>query len=234
MTPAPWQRPRILPCGETALTVEVGDAIAPEIHERVVALARALEGIRGVIARVPTYRSVFVEYDPLEVSYEALALEVERAWSDLTRSPPRASSPRVIEIPVCYDPEFGPDLAEVARRHGLTPAEVVEIHTAPAYRVYMLGFMPGFLFLGGLSPRIHTPRRAEPRARVPAGSVGIAGPQTGVYSLDSPGGWQIIGRTPLRMFDPQRQPPARAVPGMGVRFRPIDAATFRAMKKSKT
>ncbi len=234
MTPAPWQRPRILPCGETALTVEVGDAIAPEIHERVVALAQALEGIRGVIARVPTYRSVFVEYDPLEISYEALVLKVEGVWTDLVCAPPSVSSQRVIEIPVCYDPEFGPDLPEVARRHGLTPTEVVKIHTAPTYRVYMLGFTPGFLFLGGLSPRIHTPRRAEPRARVPAGSVGIAGPQTGVYSLDSPGGWQIIGRTPLRMFDPQRQPPARAVPGMGVRFRPIDAATFRAMKKSKT
>jgi len=179
VTAAPWERPRILPCGEAALTVEVGDAIAPEIHERVVALARALEGIRGVIARVPTYRSVFVEYDPLEVSYEALALVVERAWSDLTRSPPSVSSQRVIEIPVCYDPEFGPDLEEVAQRHGLTPAEVVEIHTAPTYRVYMLGFMPGFLFLGGLSPRIHTPRRAEPRARVRRVRWGSPAPRPG-------------------------------------------------------
>lgn len=225
----PWDRPRILPCGEAALTVELGDRIAPEIHERVVALGKALEGIPGVGALVPTYRSLFVEYDPLEISYEALCLRVEAAAAGATRAAARTEPSPVVEIPVCYHPDLGPDLEDLARRHGLTPAEVARLHTAPTYRVYMLGFTPGFLFLGGLDPRLHTPRRPEPRQRVAAGSVGIAGAQTGVYAIESPGGWQLIGRTPLRMFDPSRENPAVALPGMGVRFRAIDMETFHRM-----
>ncbi len=228
-SPGPWDRPRVLPCGETALTVELGARIAPEIHERVVALGRALEGTPGVRALVPTYRSLFVEYDPLEISYEALCLRVEAAAAGTRGGDARAGPSGVVEIPVCYHPDLGPDLEDLARRHGLAPDEVARIHTAPTYRVYMLGFTPGFLFLGGLDPRLHTPRRREPRQRVAAGSVGIAGAQTGVYAIESPGGWQLIGRTPLRMFDPSRENPAVALPGMGVRFRAIDLETFRRM-----
>ena len=230
----PWDRPRILPCGEAALTVELGDRIAPEIHERVVALGEALEGVPGVRALVPTYRSLFVEYDPLEISYEALCLRVEAAAARALGGATRAGPSRVVEIPVCYHPDLGPDLRDLARRHGLTPGEVARIHAAPIYRVYMLGFTPGFLFLGGLDPRLHTPRRPEPRQRVAAGSVGIAGAQTGVYAIESPGGWQLIGRTPLRMFDPSRENPAVALPGMGVRFRAIDLETFRRMAGGRT
>ncbi|GAB4252756.1 5-oxoprolinase subunit PxpB [Deferrisoma sp.] len=229
----PWPKPRILPCGETALTAEVGDAISPAIHERVLGLTKTLEAVPGVLARVPTYRSVFVEYDPLRVSFEALCLRIEEAYARLPEPDSQASPAEVVEIPVCYGGEYGPDLDEVARVHGLSPREAVELHAAPMYRVYLLGFTPGFLFLGGLDPRLHTPRRREPRTRVPAGSVGIAGPQTGVYSLDTPGGWQIIGRTPLRMFDPGRHPPARALPGMGVRFRPIDEAEFFRLREAE-
>lgn len=207
---------RVLPCGDAALTVEFGAEISPELNARAVALGEALRGRRGVVALVPTYRSLFLQYDPFEVSFEALTLEAER----LAAPHPVAVPPPgpVVEIPVCYDPSLAPDLAELARLRGLSVEEVVALHAGPVYRVYMLGFTPGFLFLGGLDPRLQTPRLPEPRRRVPAGSVGIAGAQTGAYGVASPGGWRLIGRTPAKLFEPTRVPPVAATPGMGVRF----------------
>ena len=218
--------PRILPCGDSAVTVELGDRISPEVNDRVVALGRALDGLPGLTAVVPTYRSLFVQYDPWEISYESLRTEIElRLARGRAGGRRRAGAAR--EVPVCYAPRVAPDLEEVARLHGLSPHEVAEFHAAPAYRVYMLGFTPGFLFLGGLDRRLHTPRLPEPRARVPAGSVGIAGAQTGAYAIASPGGWRLIGRTPLRLFDPARSPPSWAEPGDTVRFVPISLDEYR-------
>jgi KipI family sensor histidine kinase inhibitor len=208
--------PRILPCGDGALTVEFGAEISPELNARAVALGNALRGRPGVIAVVPTYRSLLVQYDPFELSFEELSLRAEGLSAE---EPVSSSEPRpVAELPVCYHPSLGPDLEELAAAKGLTVAEVIDLHTAPVYRVYMLGFTPGFLFLGGLDPRLHAPRLPEPRKRVPPGSVGIAGAQTGAYALASPGGWRLIGRTPVKLFDPSRDPPVAARPGMGVRF----------------
>ncbi len=228
MAVPPARTPRILPCGDSAVTVELGDGISRPVNDRVVALGRALAGLPGLSAVVPTYRSLFVQYDPWEISYESLCTEIEARLARRPAGSGRRLRPGAVrELPVCYDPRVAPDLEEVARLHGLSPGEVAELHAAPAYRVYMLGFTPGFLFLGGLDRRLHTPRLPEPRARVPAGSVGIAGAQTGAYAIASPGGWRLIGRTPLRLFDPARSPPSRAEPGDTVRFVPISLAEYR-------
>jgi KipI family sensor histidine kinase inhibitor len=209
--------------------VELGDGISREVNDRVVALGRALAGLPGLVAVVPTYRSLFVQYDPWEISYESLRTEVELRLARSRAGGHGRRTGAVRELPVCYHPRVAPDLEKVARLHGLSPGEVADVHAAPAYRVYMLGFTPGFLFLGGLDRRLHTPRLPEPRARVPAGSVGIAGAQTGAYAIASPGGWRLIGRTPLRLFDPGRTPPSAAEPGDTVRFVPISLDEYRRL-----
>ncbi|MBI5016110.1 MAG: 5-oxoprolinase subunit PxpB [Deltaproteobacteria bacterium] len=216
---------RIRLCGDSALSVEVGQGISAAVHRRVLALRDRVEGESGVVALVPGYRSLFIQYDPWEVSAEALIAAVQTALAR-TSGRPAAAEGRLMEIPVCYDPSLGPDLEEVARVHGLSGAEVVRRHAAPVYTVYLLGFTPGFVFLGGLDPRLRTPRLPEPRSRVPAGSVGIAGSQTGAYAVPSPGGWRLVGRTPLRLFDAGRAEPALLRPGDRVRFRPISLAEY--------
>lgn len=189
-----------------------------------------------MIETVPAFASVAVHYDPREVpdddtspsdersSYERFAAAVAASLRDLTEE--SLPEPRTVEIPVCYGNEYGPDLDEVARQHQLSPEAVVALHVGGTYRVYMLGFAPGFPYLGGLAPAIATPRRAEPRTAVPAGSVGIGGSQTGIYPLVLPGGWQLIGRTPLRLFDPAREPPTLLAVGDAVRFRSITPNEF--------
>ena len=183
---------------------------------------------------MPAFASVALHYDPSRVStagrgdsdspYPAFVKLVTAALTNLEVSEVEAA--RVVEIPVCYGGGHGPDLDEVADHHGLAPADVVDIHVRGEYRVYMIGFAPGFAYLGGLAARIATPRRAEPRSLVPAGSVGIGGSQTGIYPLASPGGWRLIGRTPLRMFDATRLPPALLGVGDRVRFRGIAPNEF--------
>ena len=179
---------------------------------------------------VPTYRSATVHYRPEVLSYE----ELKQLLLSLTQGGPEETEELpVVEIPVCYGEEYGPDLLEVAQHCSLTPEEVIARHTAPTYRIYMLGFTPGFPYLGGMDPSIAAPRRKEPRIHIPAGSVGIAGEQTGVYPIVSPGGWQLIGRTPLRLFDPQREQPILLSAGAGIRFVPIDEETFRKMEEKE-
>jgi inhibitor of KinA len=199
--------PRILPCGDTGISVEFGDIIDPGLNARVRRLFRALRDAQpvGILDLIPTYRALFIEYDPFECSLERLALLVDAA----VRGDAEASLPDapVIEIPVCYGGEYGPDLEEVAACHQMSVEEVIELHRRPIYTVYMIGFTPGFPYLGGLDERLITPRKKQPRQRVPAGSVGIADRQTGIYSTDSPGGWQIIGRTPVKLFDLTRAEP---------------------------
>ncbi len=213
--------------GDRGLLAEYGDTISPEVNRKVRQVAAALEAqpLRGVIEVIPTYRSLFLLYDPMTTSPEELQaalLELEERLTEVKIPPPRE-----VEIPVCYGGEFGPDLAFVAESHGLSPEEVIRLHCQPLYQVYMVGFTPGFPFLGGLPKELHTPRRPTPRERVPAGSVGIAGEQTGIYPIESPGGWQLIGRTPLKVFDPNRPDPFLLKAGDLVRFRPIEPEEFR-------
>ena len=216
------QSPALLPCGDQALVVEFGDAISPEINRRVHDLAHAIEsaGVRGVYDLVPTYRSLLVYYNPVRTSWPELE---DSLRSLLTDTGDRVTStPRVVLLPTLYGGEYGPDLQFVAENAGLTTDEVVEIHSGSDYLVYMMGFSPGFPYLGGLAERLATPRLATPRLEIPAGSVGIAESQTGVYPVASPGGWQLIGRTPLRLFDETAEQPALLRAGDYIRFVPLE------------
>lgn len=197
-----------------------GDATA----EAVAALTRALNdaGIRGVLETVPGFDSVFVRYDPLRVSEHGLCRKIKKVYERIGEI--RTTCGKTVEIPVCYGGRYGPDLAFVAENAGLTPEEVIRIHCAPDYRIRMIGFLPAFPYLGGLDERIYTPRLETPRAEIPAGSVGIGGMQTGIYPLASPGGWRLIGRTPMRLFDPEKG--ALYAAGDRIRFVPVGPEVF--------
>lgn len=215
--------PRFAPLGDAAILVQFGDAIDPEINARVHRLAAALAAANraGFGEPVPAYTSVLLHYDPLQLDYAEVLREVQ-ALLPGQELREMVSSARLVEIPVRYGGADGPDLDTVAATNNLTPQEVIAIHSGREYPVYLIGFLPGFPYLGGLDPRIATPRRESPRTLVPAGSVGIAGEQTGIYPLDSPGGWQLIGRTSSALFDPQREPPSLLAPGDRVRFVPVE------------
>ncbi len=212
---------RVEPMGDQALLAVLGDRIDPGVNDRVHRLAGLIReaSVPGVTDLVPAYATLAVHYDPGAWLFEPLGRELARLWAGSAQA--RLPEPRRVEIPVRYGGEFGPDLAEVASRCGLTEDEVVARHSAAEYRVYMLGFAPGFAYLGGLDPAIAAPRRSTPRTRVPAGSVGIAGMQTGIYPLETPGGWQIIGRSPRPLFRPESAEPCLLRPGDRLRFVPI-------------
>lgn len=214
-------RVRYLPAGDRGLVVEFGDAIRIEINTQVRALALALEVARlpGVVEVIPTYRSLGIEYDPVRLSFEEAKRRVREVADTL--DPAILPPPRRVEIPTVYGGVYGPDLPFVARRAGLSEAEAIRLHSEATYHVYMLGFTPGYTYLGGLPERLHTPRLASPRLKVPKGSVGIGGSQTGIYPLESPGGWQIIGRTHVSLFDASREVPTPIQPGDKVQFAPI-------------
>jgi len=186
-------------------------------------LTLATRKIPGVREAIPTYRSVLVYYDPDEILFHELVAQMRQIETHLQTA--ILPEPRIVEIPVAYGGEYGPDLEFVAEHAHLTPEEVIVLHTGRDYLVYMLGFTPGFCYLGGLADQLETPRLPEPRTRIPAGSVGIAGKQTGVYPIESPGGWRLIGRTPLRLFDPERDPPVLIQAGDYVRFVPMKNAS---------
>jgi len=193
--------PRVLAAGDAAVTVEFGETIAPEINDRVMAFAQAVEGLGldGLIETVPTYRSATVYFDPVVIEADQLAKRLLALAGSLPPTTVRPS--RKVDISVAYGGEFGPDLDDVASFARLSVEETIALHVSVEYRVYMLGFSPGFPYLGLVPDAIAMPRLATPRAKVRAGSVGIAGSQTGVYPFDTPGGWRIIGRTPLRLYD---------------------------------
>ncbi len=217
---------RIVAAGDQALVVELGEGIDEHVNRRVHALAFAIEqeAIDGVIDMIPAYRSLLLNYDPLRVGLDGLARTLGQLAASLDAFvPPR---PRHVEVPTCYGGVYGPDLPFVAEHNGLSEAEVIAIHTLHPCRVFMMGFSPGFAYLGGMSPRIATPRLQTPRTSIPAGSVGIAQQQTGIYPVESPGGWQLIGRTPMTLFDPARTPPTLLQPGDLVRFVAIDETEF--------
>ena len=213
--------PRILPVGDAALTIEFGNTIDLQLNQKVIALEHALQSnqVAEVIEWVPSYRSLLVLFDPWLGDVSTIEAKLYRLLQNLPTK--LESSPRIIEIPVQYGGESGPDLEFVAEHSRLTPQEVIEVHAKPVYPIYMMGFTPGFPYLGGMDARIAAPRLETPRTLVPAGSVGIAGQQTGIYSIDSPGGWRIIGKTELTLYDPARENPFLLSPGDQIRFVPI-------------
>lgn len=217
---------RFLPAGDQAVVIEFGSVIDPEINALVHSTAAAIDAsaIDGVLEMVPTYRSLLVYYDPLEVSLPELQEQV----SGLVLGDDESRDEfRIVEIPTLYGGEHGPDLEFVAENAGMAESEVIALHSGTDYLVYTMGFSPGFPYLGGLDTKLHTPRLPSPRTLIPAGSVGIAETQTGVYPVASPGGWRLIGRSPLRLFDPFASPPTVINAGDRVRFVPLaDAAAY--------
>ncbi len=218
---------KIFPLGESALTIEFSNEISPEINDKVVNLAKYFEKNRfsGFVEIVPAYSSLTIYYDVLTVrknfSETSTAFETVKNFAEnalLNFTPTKKEKPRVIEIPVNFTNENALDLQFVAEINNLKPPEVIEIFTRQIYRVYMLGFLPGFAYLGEIDARIAAPRKSEPRLRVPKGSVGIAGRQTGIYPLASPGGWQIIGKTNVEMFTPNAEKPTFLRAGDSVKF----------------
>jgi KipI family sensor histidine kinase inhibitor len=209
--------PRVLACGDAAVTVEFGDIIDDEVNARVLALDAALAGahLPGIVEAVPTYRSLLVQYDPVVIDFDEIRASLMALASATRRSSQRA---RQWRVPVVYGGEHGIDLEFIASNVGLTIDEVIAYHCAGTYRVFMLGFMPGFAYLGGLHPVIATPRRREPRQNAPPGTVSIGGIQAAVQSVSGPSGWHWIGRTPLRVYDRDRDPMCLLEPGDFVRF----------------
>lgn len=225
------ETPRILPSGDTALTVEFGKTIDAGINRRVLSLDRALTQakIKGVSETVPTYRSLLVHYDPTVIGFEAMSEKL----AELTRLPiDKAAATRGWRIPVAYGGDYGADLDDVARNHKLTTEEVIVRHTNSDYLVAMIGFTPGFAYLSGLDPSIATPRRENPRTETPAGTISIGGAQACVQCLAAPSGWHLLGRTPVRTFQPKRNPIFLLEPGDRIRFFAIPAKEFELLDRA--
>ena len=220
---------RILASGDTALVVEFGETIDRVINDRVLALADRIEkaAISGVVEQVPTFRSLMVHYDPEVMLFAELAERVRGFLSGLTA---KAHVARLWVLPTCYGGDLGPDLGEVAAATGLAPDEVVRMHAAETYHVYVVGFLPGWPYMGDLPEKLALPRRENPRVKVPMGAVCIAQRLTGIYPLESPGGWHLLGRTPVRMFDKRRSKPVLLTPGDSVRHEPITRAEYERLE----
>lgn len=217
--------PRILPCGDRALTVEFADIVDAAVNARVLALDAALRQVNppGIVEAVPTYRSLLVEYDCAAIGFAALRsqlLELCAATSVI------ADAGATWTVPVAYGGEFGFDLESLSAARGLSPSDIIERHSAVIYRVFMIGFLPGFTYLGGLDPVLATPRRDYPRPKVPAGSIKIGGVQSAIASIEGPSGWHVIGRTPVRAFMPSRDPVVFIKPGDKVALQPVSEREF--------
>ena len=236
----------IIPLGDSALVVRVREQFEDAPDETLDEVRRVFQllqraAIPGVIELAPAYTSVAVFFDPDAIlktnraasgAFESLGMRIHSAVAGVGhRSRAKRKTSRVIEIPVCYDREFAPDLDDVAKHAEISAQEVVDLHSTSKYRVACIGFVPGFTFLAGLPRDLGTPRRDVPRKEIPPGSVGIGGAQTGIYPLRSPGGWNLIGRTPLKLFDPSKNPPTLLHPGDRVRFRAITREEFESLKQ---
>ncbi|WP_087972349.1 5-oxoprolinase subunit PxpB [Oceanobacillus rekensis] len=222
---------KLNPYGDTGLRVQFGETISKETNEKIRSFCMYLEkeNIPGVIEWIPTYTTVTIVYDPYYILYDMLKTRIESIQHQLSDIElPRA---KVVHIPVLYGGEKGPDLNHVAYVNGMDESEVIRIHTGIDYLIYMMGFIPGFPYLGGMSDKINAPRLANPRAKIPAGSVGIAGKQTGIYPLNSPGGWQIIGQTPIKLYDPNREKPILLQAGNYIRFFSITKSEIAAIER---
>lgn len=224
------QNVKIRTAGDSSLLIRFGDSIDPDINVRIAATVQLMkeQHIEGVVDIIPAFCSLLINYDPRVISYDEMKTRMEKILSVEISAGVRKK--KVYEIPVCYGGEFGPDLSTIAEHAGLSEQEVIDIHSSTDYLIYMLGFLPGFTYLGGLDERIHTPRLANPRIRIPAGSVGIGGSQTGIYPMDSPGGWQLIGMTPVKTYDPEREAPILVEAGDYIRFVPVDRAEYDRIK----
>jgi inhibitor of KinA len=224
--------PRFQRASDQSLLIYFGDQITREAHERVRKLLRLLEiePIAGIRNLHPAYCSVLIKFDALRLQHEALQEILQQYLTRLEGI--TLPEPRQVEIPVCYGGEHGPDLLDVSALHKMTPEQVIELHSSPTYVVHFLGFVPGFAYLGELPEALVTPRLATPRRRVPPGSVGIAGNQTGVYPFATPGGWRLLGRTPVQMFRPDRNELSLLSIGDRVRFTPIPPEQFKALERA--
>ena len=219
--------------GERGLLIECGDAIDPAVNRKVRALkvAATRHPPRGIEELIPSYRSLLALYDPLQNNPGQLQTDFKHLEQRLVNTD--IPDPKTIEIPVCYGGDFGPDIDFVAQHNDITVDDVIRLHTKPHYLIYMIGFAPGFPYLGGLSNKLHTPRLPTPRLTVPEGSVGIANNQTGMYTARTPGGWRIIGRTPLTLFDPNRSDPVLYEAGDHIRFVSISPQLYRQMLETR-
>jgi inhibitor of KinA len=238
----PGSEVQLYPLGESAVVVQFGDVIKRHTHLAVQALSAYLEEhtFLGFVEYVPAFTTVTVYYNPLEVNalsaasaYDSVAETLRQMVLQQTEFVEKPQA-HVVEIPVCYGGKFGPDLGFVASHAQLSTAEVIALHTQAEYLVYMIGFAPGFPYLGGMSEQLIVPRKEKPRMKVPAGSVGIAGKQTGVYSIQTPGGWQLIGRTPLRLFTPYADTPSLVSAGNYVRFVPITEQEYERTQQHES
>ena len=222
---------KLLTAGDSSILLQFGNTIDPAINRKIAATVQLMreQHINGVTDVIPAFCSLLINYDPRVISYEQIKRRMEALVKiDVTAGDTRK---RVFEIPVCYGGEYGPDIQNIADHAGMSVEEVIQIHTSRDYLIYMLGFLPGFTYLGGLDERIHTPRLADPRIRIPAGSVGIGGSQTGIYPMDSPGGWQLMGMTPVKTYDPDREVPILVEAGDYIRFVAIDEDEFHRIKE---
>ncbi len=226
----------IRPVGDRALQVVFEQKIEEKVNEKVMALRekltcnpRAFLGVPAgaVLEMIPAFASLLIYYDPLRTDYQSMKEMLEFLLLDMGDQ--KQSKGRLIEIPVCYGGRYGEDLDFVAKHAGLSKEEVIQIHSGRDYRIYMLGFLPGFPYLGGMDERIFTPRLESPRTRIPAGSVGIGGEQTGIYPMESPGGWQLIGRTPVKLFNPQKNGELPYEAGDWIRFIPISEKEYEKL-----
>ncbi len=211
-------RPSIVPLGDSAALIQLGETIHPSVNQRVRALAKRIEAsaVNGLIETVPAYTTVLVQYDPLMLSFAQIKNILQEKIDQIDESTSR--KPRLLEVPVRYGGDYGVDLETVARHLHLSVADIIRIHSAKIYTVYMMGFMPGYPYMGELDNALIVPRLETPRTRVAAGTVAIAGSQTGVYSVESPGGWRLIGWTPLTIFDVKSESPFLFSPGDKVKF----------------
>lgn len=224
------QKVKILTAGDSSLLIQFDSIIDPAVNARIAATVQLMreQQIEGVVDIIPAFCSLLINYDPRVISYDEMKTRMEKILSVEVAAGERRK--KIYEIPVCYGGEYGPDLNTIAEHAGLTPAEVIDIHTSADYLIYMLGFLPGFTYLGGLDERIHTPRLANPRVRIPAGSVGIGGSQTGIYPMDSPGGWQLMGMTPVKTYDPNREIPILVEAGDYIRFVAVDEQEYEKIR----